>query len=106
MIKIDSGPGSCFAILVAELRHLGFYMYPGVPNTMAVTQETNRNYGPFKTQFRMNLKHVVSSRINAGVSMSLQPWLVCMIVFGGENDKTDFEITESIFDVDFRKNSV
>ena len=49
MIKIDSRPGRCFAILVAELRHLGFYMYPGVPNKMEVTKETNRKYGPFKT---------------------------------------------------------
>ena len=101
MIKIDSGPGSCFAILVADLRHLVFYMYSGVPNKMEVTQETGRNYGPFKTQFRMNLEHVVSSRINADVSVSLQPWLVCLIVFGGEYDKTDFVITESAFDVGF-----
>ena len=49
MIKIDSGPGSCFAILVAELRNIGLYMYPGVPNKMEVTQETGRNYGTFKT---------------------------------------------------------
>ena len=42
-----------------------------VPNTTAVTQETNRNYVPFKTQFRMNLEHVVSSRIDAGVYVSL-----------------------------------
>ena len=103
MIKIDSGPGRCFEILVADLSHLGFYMYPGVPNTTAETQETNRNYVPFKTQFPVNLEHVVSSRINAGVSVSLQPWLVCLIVFGGEDDKTDFLIVESSFDVGFSK---
>ena len=62
-----------------------------------------RNYGPFKTQFRMNLEHVVSSRINADVSVSLQPWLVCLIVCGGEDDKIDFVITESAFDVGFSK---
>ena len=83
MINIDSGPGRCFEILVAELRHLGFYMYPGVTNTTAVTQDTDRKYGPFKMQFRMNLDHVVSSRISTGVSISLQPWLICLIVFGG-----------------------
>ena len=49
----------------------------------------------------MNLEHVVSSRINADVSVSLQPWLVCLIVFVCEDDKIDFVITESAFDVGF-----
>ena len=36
---------------LAEARTLGFVAYPVVPNTIAVTQETDQNYGPFKTQF-------------------------------------------------------
>ena len=51
LIKADSGPGRNNANLLANLRHLGFILYPGVPNTTAVSQETDRNYGPFKTQF-------------------------------------------------------
>jgi len=52
MVKADSGPGRTSLSLLAKMRHLGFILYPGVPNTTAVTQETDRNYGPFKTQFR------------------------------------------------------
>ena len=72
----------------------------------AVSSITTPSSGASLSSKCVNLEHVLSSRINAGVSVSLQPCLVCLIVFGGENDKTDFEITESIFDVDFRKNSV
>jgi hypothetical protein len=39
---------------LAEVRTLGFIIYPGVPNTTAVTQETDQSYGPFKTQFQKN----------------------------------------------------
>ena len=38
MIKVDSGPGRLNVRLVARLRLLGFYLYPGVPNTTAVSQ--------------------------------------------------------------------
>eukprot|EP00804_Cyclotella_cryptica_P013909 CCRYP_002424-RA/>CCRYP_002424-RA protein AED:0.42 eAED:0.48 QI:0/0/0/1/0/0/2/0/69 len=34
---------------LAEARTLEFIIYPGVPNTTAVTQETDQSYGPFKT---------------------------------------------------------
>ena len=55
MIKADSGPGRTAASLLTKLRMLGFILYPGVPNTTSVTQETDRNYGPFKTQFSSEL---------------------------------------------------
>ncbi len=32
-IKLDSGPGQINAKLMAWLRLLGFYVFPGVPNT-------------------------------------------------------------------------
>ncbi len=54
-IKLDSGPGRINAELMARLRLMGFYVFPGVPNTTSVTQETDRKYGPFKTKFRSNL---------------------------------------------------
>ena len=59
MIKVDSGPGRLNALLLATCRLLGFVLYPGVPNTTAVSQETDRNYGPFKTVFRIILDIVV-----------------------------------------------
>jgi len=42
MVKVDSGPGRLNVNLLAKLRLLGFYLYPGVSkNTTAVTQETD-----------------------------------------------------------------
>ena len=43
MVKVDSGSGRLNIELLAELRILGWYLYPGVPNTTAVSQETDRN---------------------------------------------------------------
>ena len=51
IFKPDSGPGRLGVKLLARIRLLGFVLYPGVLNTTAVYQETNRNYGPFKIVF-------------------------------------------------------
>ena len=103
MVKVDSGPGRLNVNLLAELWLLGFYLYPGVPNTKAVTQETDRNYGPFKGRFRANLGEIVDARIAAKKSVLLQPWLVGMIVFGGTDEETGFEITKCAFSAGFSK---
>ena len=103
MVKVDSGPGRLDGELLAEMRHLGFYMFPGVPNTTAVSQETDRNYGPFKTQFRKNLDLVVSNRIANELSFSLPPWLVCLVVFGGEDPVSGYIVEVSAFDVGFSR---
>jgi hypothetical protein len=52
--------------LLAELRASGFILFPGVPNTTAVSQETDQNYGPFKTKHGKNLDAVVDERIKQG----------------------------------------
>ncbi|KAL7546421.1 hypothetical protein ACHAWF_015054 [Thalassiosira exigua] len=103
MMKVDSGPGRTCAELLAALRLLGFYLYPGVPNTTAVSQETDRNYGPFKTQFRKNLDAVVQTRIRKQISVSLAPWLVGLVVFGGKDPKTKLiiAIEDSAFERGF-----
>ncbi len=42
LIKIDSVPGqNNNEVMCARLWNLGIYLYPGVPNTTAVTQETD-----------------------------------------------------------------
>ena len=63
ILKCDSGPGRLNLDLLADLRTSGFILFPGIPNTTAVTQETDQNYGPFKTQYCKNLDVVVDERI-------------------------------------------
>ena len=52
IIKIDSGPRRTNVELLARLQMMGVYLYPGVPNTTSVSQETDRNYGVFKSIYR------------------------------------------------------
>ena len=42
MLKVDSMPGRLNIELLDELCFLGFYLYPGVLNTTAVSQETDQ----------------------------------------------------------------
>ena len=42
ILKVDSGPGRLNErLLLAKLRARVFYLYPGVPNTTVVSQETD-----------------------------------------------------------------
>ena len=61
LVKVDSGPGRLCMKLITYARNLGFLIYPGVPNTTSVTQETDRNYGPFKTAFRVELDKLMTT---------------------------------------------
>jgi hypothetical protein len=45
LFKIDGGPGRLDISMLAELRSLGVYLFPGVQNTTQITQETDQNYG-------------------------------------------------------------
>lgn len=103
LLKCDSGPGRMNIQLLAYLRLLGFILYPGVPNTTAVTQETDRNYGKFKSQFRTNLELVVEQRVENNESVSLQPWLVGLFVFGGTDPVTGCELEKSAFQEGFSR---
>ncbi len=53
--KVNSRPGQLNMELLVKLWLMGFHLYPGVPNTTAIMQETDHNYGPFKTAFYQNL---------------------------------------------------
>ena len=101
IIKVDSGPGRSNIDLLVRLKMLGFILYPGVPNTTHVTQETDRNYGPFKTKFVSNLDTIVSERIAARKSLLLQPKLVGLPVFGGEDPETGCMIPMGAFQAGF-----
>ena len=58
LIKCDGGPGRMNKNLLAKLRMRGFILYPGLPNSTHVTQETDRNYSVFKSKFRENLQKI------------------------------------------------
>jgi|EP01082_Thalassiosira_pseudonana_P008128 hypothetical protein len=100
MVKVDSGPGRLNPELLSRARNMGFYIYPGVPNTTAVTQETDQSYGPFKTQFVTNLKELSDIRIQKGLP-SLAPHVVPLFVFGGIDPDTRHEVKTSAFEVGF-----
>ena len=88
MIKLDSGPGRSNVDLLARLRLKGYLLYPGVPNTTAVTQETDQNYGLFKSIYRTNLLKMANDREEAGLSTSLNMSVVGLLIFGGTDRDT------------------
>jgi hypothetical protein len=88
VIKVDSGPGRLNPDTLAFLRFHGFILYPGVPNTTAVTQETDQSYGPFQTAIRINLQVIIDKRLRINATRSLSPWIIGLVVFGGEDPQT------------------
>ena len=91
IIKIDSGPGRANMQLLAKLKLLGIILYPGVPNTTSVTQETDQSYGLFKSIFRQNLEDIVNDRIDNRNASSVSPWEIGLLVFGGKDRVTGKE---------------
>lgn len=102
LLKCDSGPGRLNLDLLAELRASGFILFPGVPNTTAVSQETDQNYGPFKTQYCKSLDVVVDERIKQKKCIQLPPWQVGLIVFGGTDPETNL-VVKSAFECGFSR---
>ena len=103
ILKCDSGPGRLQIDLLAKLRHLGVYLHPCVPNTTAVTQETDRTYGKFKTQFRKNLELLVDKCVEKEMSVKVPQYKLCLLVFGGEDPDTKL-VLPSAFDKGFGRN--
>jgi len=100
ILKCDSGPGQLQIDLLAKLRHLGVYLYPCIPNTTAVTQETDRTYGKFKSQFRKNLELLVDECVEQGISVKVPQCKLCLLVFGGEDPDTKL-VLPSAFEIGF-----
>ena len=63
-------------------------MYPCVPNTTAVTQETDQKYGAFKSYFRSNLSDACADRLLYNKPLNFAPWIVGLFVFGGMDPET------------------
>jgi hypothetical protein len=91
LLKVDSGPGRMNLKLFSTLKLIGIILYPCVPNTMHVTQETDQSYGPFKMQFLKNFDRIVEARLNHQQSLSLAPKLVGLPLFGGIDQETGEE---------------
>ena len=101
VLKVDSGPGRLNNDLLAMLRFMGFLIFPGVPNTTAVTQETDWNYNEFKTIYRTNLELAVTEKQKQGQLLSFEPHFVPWVVYGGLNEKLKFTIVKSAFQEGF-----
>ncbi len=84
ILKCDNGPGRLQVDLLAKLKFLGVYLYPCVPNTTAVTQETDQTYGKFKSQYCKNLELLVDECGKKKKSMKVPQYKHCLLVFGEE----------------------
>jgi len=60
LFKIDGEPGRLDISMLAELRSLGVYLFPGVQNTTQITQETDQNYGEFKSLLRKHIQQLLN----------------------------------------------
>jgi hypothetical protein len=102
LLKVDSGPGRNNLEMLADLRLKGCYLVAGVPNTTAVTQETDQNYGPFKGSYRGNIRtltqHCFDNKL--GVKITDLP----LIVFGGTCGKSG-AVLENAFQEAFSHDS-
>ena len=98
IMKVDSGPGRMNEEMLAHLRLKGFYLIPGVPNTTGKTQETDQNYGPFKSGFRNNIRQLSQARFEKGYSLNVTD--LPMLVFGGVCPRTSIDL-EDVFSTSF-----
>jgi hypothetical protein len=83
LLKVDSSPGRNGRDLLNKARLKGVYLFPGLPNATSVQQETDINYGPFKSVVRSNLKKIATACFSAQKSMKLGPSIFGLIVYGG-----------------------
>ena len=93
IVKVNSGPGCTNIEMLAYLRVLGIYCIPGVPNTTHVTQETDQNYGLFKTIFRSNIETLSQARFDMQKTLQVQD--LPLLVFGGIDDVTKVTLEDS-----------
>jgi hypothetical protein len=88
--------------LLADLQSSGFTIFLEVPNTKAVTQETNQNYSPFKMQYCNNLDTVVNERSKKNKSTYIPLWQVRLFVYGGVDTETTL-VVKSAFEAGFSR---
>ncbi len=82
LLKVDSGPSRNGRDLLNKARFRGVYLFPGLPNATSVQQETDINYGPFKSVGRSNLKKIATACFLPQKLMKLGPSTFGLIVYG------------------------
>jgi len=70
--------------MLAYMRRIGAYFYPGVPNTAHVSQETDQNYGLFKSNLCSNLDILLQARFNIQKTLLISD--LPLLVFGGKDE--------------------
>lgn len=81
LMKVDSGPGRMNVEMLANLQVRGLYLVPGVPNSTAKTQETDQNYGMYKSVVRDNLRVLSQARFDRKESLHVSD--LPILIFGG-----------------------
>jgi hypothetical protein len=97
LLKVISGPSKINLQLLASLKLLDIVLYPCIPNTTHVTQETDQLYGPFKTQFLTNLDLITEARLDSNKSLLLAPKMVGLPLFGGIDQETGLKVETGAF---------
>ena len=97
IFKCDGGPGRMNVKLLAKLRAPGIYVYPSIPNTTAVSHETEQLFSLFKSAFQKNLDKLTSDRLEAEKSVSFNSSIIGLLVFRGTNVITNIEGYQDAF---------
>ena len=95
IIKVDSGPGQTNIDILAYMRGLGLYCYPGISNTTHVSQETDQNYGLFKFDFRLNLEILLQARFDIQKTLLISD--LPLLVFGGKDEECTDAVVKDYF---------
>ena len=90
LLKVESGPGRMNLEMLASLRLQGFHLIPGAPNTTSMTQETDQNYGPFKSGCRINIRGLSHARQSFRRTLVISD--IALLVFGGEDPVTGIKL--------------
>jgi hypothetical protein len=93
IMKVDSGPGRMNLEMLANLKLMGLYLIPGVPNTTGKTQETDQNYGPFKGAYRGNIRTLSQARFSDNLSVRVTD--LPLLVFGGTCPTTGVSLSDA-----------
>jgi hypothetical protein len=83
LLKVDIGPGCNGRDLLNKARFQGKYLFPGLSNATSVQQETDINYGLFKSVIHSNLKKNITACFLAQKAMKLGVSTFRLIVYGG-----------------------